>query len=82
MNDSIMFSLSGPNNNEFALNLAVTDLRTTNSNSQQARRKCHKAFVVHHGLGFCTIGHTSEQNCDFQNNRKTCLPMKVCVLNT
>jgi hypothetical protein len=26
MNDSIMFSLMGPNNNEFALNLAVTDL--------------------------------------------------------
>jgi hypothetical protein len=49
---------------------------------EQAKRKCHKAFVVHHGFGFCTIVHTSEQNCGFQNYRKTCLSMKVCVLNT
>lgn len=40
MNDYIMFSLRGPNNNEFALNLAVTDLRTANSNFLNKTTSC------------------------------------------
>lgn len=59
MNDYIMFSLRGPNNNEFALNLAVTDLRTANSNFLNKEKESVTWLLYSTSLRFYTIGHTA-----------------------
>jgi hypothetical protein len=70
-----MFSLRGPNNNEFALNLAVTDLRTTNSNSRTSKKKVSQGFV--HQTTIAKDNADKEQSMISNNDQSIVLHSRV-----